>query len=75
MKGAERVALELRAEQLVAFDIEQPRDAVALQATVRRRAGQAQNRWLQSVEAASEQQGRMTPEGDHDSLVPNRQHR
>ena len=69
VKVAERIGLEARAFGLVAVDFRQPADAVALEAAMKRRAGQVWDRGLERVEAVVEGQERMTPKGDHHRLV------
>ena len=57
---AERVGLEARPLGLVAVDLRQSADAVALQAAMQRRAGQMWDRGLECVETIVEGQERMT---------------
>ena len=47
VKVAERIGLEARAFGLVAVDFRQPADAVALEAAMKRRAGQVWDRGLE----------------------------
>ncbi len=69
MEIAERVGLEAGPLGLVAVDFWQSADAVALQATVQRRAGQVRDRRLERVEAIVEGQERVAAKGDDDRLV------
>ena len=70
---ADRVALELPLGGLLAFDPGQPRNAMALQAAVQRRAGQVRDRRLKRVEAIIQRQQRMAPERDRHRLVLDRE--
>ena len=70
---ADRVSLELTLGRSLAFDLRQPRDPMALQAAMQRRARQMRNCRLKRVEAVVERQQRMPPEGDHDRLLFNGQ--
>ena len=72
---ADRVALERLLGRLVAVDLRQPADAVALEAAMQGRAGQMRDRRLQGIEAIVERQQRMLAEGDDDRLLLGRQHR
>lgn len=72
MEEADRIGLELALGRLVAIDVGQPRDAVALQTAMQGRARQMRDRRLQCVEAVVERQQRVPPKGNHDRLVLNR---
>ena len=72
---ADRIALELLLSGLVAFDLGQAGDPVALQATMQRRSRQPRDCHLQRVEAVVERQQRVSAEGDNDRLLLDRQHR
>ena len=69
VKVADRVGLEFLLGGLVAFDIRQSADPVALQAAMQRRTGQVRNGRLQGVEAIVERQQSMPTERDDDRLV------
>ena len=56
VKIADRIGLELLLGGLVAFDLRQPGDAVALQAAMQRRTRKMRDRRLQGVEAIVERQ-------------------
>src|SRR6202011_4367866 len=71
---ADWVRLELVLVGLVAVDLRQAGDAVALQAAVQRRAGQVGDRRLQGVETIVERQQRMPAKGDDDRFLLDRQH-
>jgi hypothetical protein len=62
VKEPDGVALELLPLGLVALDIRQPRDAMALQAAMQRRPGQVRDRRLQGIEAVIQRQQRVAPE-------------
>ncbi len=66
---AERVGLEARPLGLVAIDLRQSADPVALQATMQRRARQVRDRRLKRVEAVVQRQKRVTTKGDDDRFV------
>ena len=66
---AERIGLEAGPLGLVAVDLRQSADAVALQAAMQRRAGQMWDRGLERVEAVVEGQERVTTKGDHHRLI------
>ena len=72
---ADRVALELLLGRLVAFDLRQAADAVALQAAMQGRARQVRDRRLQGIEAVVQRQQRvprkatMTASSSTDSTV------
>ena len=68
MEIADRIGLELPLGRGLAFDLRQPRDPMALQAAVQRRARQMRDGRLQSVQAVVERQQRMPAEGDDDGL-------
>src|SRR6266849_5760155 len=70
----DRVGLELALVGLVAVDLRQAVNTVALQAAVQRRAGQVGDRRLQRVEAIVERQERVLPKGNDDRLLLDRQH-
>ena len=74
-KIADRIGLELALGGLVAFDLGQPADAVALQAAMQRRARQMRDGRLQGVEAIVERQQGMPSESDDDGLFLDRQDR
>ena len=73
MEISDRVSLELALGRSFAFDLWQPRDSMALEATMQRRARQMRNGGLKRVEAVVERQQRMPPEGDNDRLLFNGQ--
>jgi hypothetical protein len=75
MEVADRVALELLLRRLVAFDIRQATDAMALQTAMEGRAGQVRNGRLQRIEAVVERQQRVPPKGDDHRLFLGRRHR
>jgi hypothetical protein len=56
---AERIALELALVGLIAFDLRQAADAVALKAAVQRRARQVRDRGLERIKAVVERQERV----------------
>src|SRR5580700_8189838 len=74
MEVTDRIGLELALVGLVALDLWQAGDTVALQAAVQRRAGQVGDRRLQGVEAVVERQERVPPKGNDDRLLFDRQH-
>jgi Ser-tRNA(Ala) deacylase AlaX len=57
---------------LVALDLWQAGDAVALQAAMQRRAGQMRQRCLQGIKAIVDQQERVPAKGDDDRFVLDR---
>ena len=71
---AERVGLELRLGGLVALDLGEARDVVALQTAVQRRAGQVRDRRLQGIETIVQRQQRVPAKRDDDGLLSGRQH-
>src|ERR1700760_239073 len=73
MKVANRIVDELLSSRLAAFDFRQPVDAMPLQATMQRRAGQVRKRCLQSIEAVIEGQQSMPAESNDDRLLFHRQ--
>ena len=75
VKKADRVGLKLLLCGLVAFDLRQPTDAVALQAAMKRRSCQVRNGRLKRIEAIVERQQRVPAEGHDDGLVLDGQHR
>lgn len=69
MEATDRVRLELFAGRPIAFDLGQPRNAVALKAAVERGAGQVGNGGLERVQAVVERQKRVPAKGhDHGSF-------
>ena len=72
---ADRIGLELLANQLVAFDLRQTADPMALQAAIQRGPRQVRNGRLQRVEAVIQRQQRVLAEGDDDRLLFQRQQR
>ena len=70
---ADRIGLELALVRLVALYLRQARDAVPLQTSVERRAGQVRDRRLQRIEAIIERQQRMAAERENDRLLLDRQ--
>jgi hypothetical protein len=68
MKLADRIGLEFAFGGGFAFDLRQPRDPVALQTPVKRRARQMRDRRLQGVKAVVERRQTMPSEGDDDGL-------
>jgi hypothetical protein len=68
MEIADRVGLELALGRGFAFDLRQPRDPMALKASMQRRAPQMRNRRLKRVEAVVERQQRMPSECNDDGL-------
>ena len=64
MEIADRIGLELPLGRGLAFDLGQPRDSVALQAAVQRRARQMRDGRLKRVQAVVQRQQRMPAEGD-----------
>ena len=75
MEEADRIAPELLLRWLVALDLRQAADAVALQTAMQGRARQVGDRCLQGVEAIVERQERVAPEGDDDGFVWGGEHR
>src|SRR5208282_6768620 len=73
MEIADRIDLELALGRGFAFDLGQPRDSMALETPMQRRARQMRNGGLKGVEAVVERQQGMPPEGDHDRLLFNGQ--
>src|ERR1700722_622989 len=73
MKIADRIGLEFALGGGFAFDLRQPRDSMALQAPMQRRARQMRDGRLQSIKAVVERQQSMPPEGDDDGLFLDRQ--
>ncbi len=63
------ITLELLLRRLVAVDIGQAADPVALQAAMQRRARQVRDRRLQGVEAVVQGKQSVTPKGDDDRLL------
>jgi hypothetical protein len=68
MKLADRIGLEFAFGGGFAFDLGQPRDPVALQAALQRRARQMRDGWLQSVQAVVERQQSMPSKCNDDGL-------
>jgi len=66
---------ELSPPGLVAFDFQQPRDVVPLQAAVQRRSGQVRDRRLQGAEAVIQRQQCEPAEGNDDPFLVDAQHR
>lgn len=66
---ADRVRLELLPDRLVAFDIGQTRDAMALEAAVQRWPRQMRSRRLERVDAVVERQQSVAAEADDHRLV------
>ena len=66
VKVAERVALELAPHRPVTIHLGSPRQAVALQTAVQRRAGQVRQARLQGIQAVVERQQRVAAIGDDD---------
>ena len=64
MKLADRIGLEFAFGGGFAFDLGQPRDSMALQAAVQRRARQMRDGRLKRVQAVVQRQQRMPAEGD-----------
>ena len=75
VEEADRIGLELLLRGLVALDLRQPADPMALQTAMQRRAGQVRDGGLKGVEAIVERQQRMPPEGDDDRLLLDREDR
>ena len=75
MEITDRIGLELPLRWLVAVDIRQAADAVALQAPMQRRPSQVRDGRLQGVEAIVERQQRMATESHDDRLVLDREDR
>lgn len=75
MEEADRIGFELLPGRLVALDIWQARDAVALKAAMQGRSRQMRDRRLQAIETVVERQSRMPTKGDDDRLVLARQDR
>ena len=71
----DRFLILLNLHRLVAIDIWQAADVVALQTAMQRRARQVRDRGLQAIEAVVQRQERMPPERDDDRLLLDRQHR
>ena len=72
---ADRIGLEGLLGRLVAGDLGQAADAVALQATVQGRPRQVRDRRLQGIEAVIERQQCVLAEGDDHRLFLGRQNR
>lgn len=72
---ANGVRLELRSGRLVAIDIRQPADAVALQAAMQRGARQMWDRRLQRVEAIVQRQQCVASERHHHGFLLDRKRR
>jgi hypothetical protein len=68
MKLADRIGLEFACGGGFAFDLRQPRDPMALQAAMQRRARQMRDRGLQGIKAIVERQQSMPSEGNDDGL-------
>jgi hypothetical protein len=68
MKVADRIGLEFAFGGGFAFQLGQPRDPVALQAPMQRRARQMRDGGLQSVQAVVERQQSMPSECNDDGL-------
>ena len=68
MEISDRVSLELALGRSLAFDPRQPRDPMALEAAMQRRARQMRNCRLKRVEAVVERQQRMPAESDDHRL-------
>ena len=73
MELANRRGLELALRRGFAFDLRKPRDPVALQAAMQRRARQMRNCRLKRVEAVVERQQSVPSEGDDHGLLFDRQ--
>ena len=67
MKEAARIGLEPASLGLVAVDIRQLADPMALQAMMQGRSRQMRNRRLQGVKTIVERQERVLSEGDHEA--------
>ena len=64
MEIADRIGLELSLGRGFPFNLGQPRDSMALQAAVQRRARQVRDGRLKRVQAVVQRQQRMPAEGD-----------
>jgi hypothetical protein len=69
---ADRVGFELFLRGLVALNIRQATDPMALQAAVQRGPRQVRDRRLEGIEAIVEGQERLPPERDDDRLLVDR---
>ena len=72
VEEADRVCFEGFLGRLVAFDIRQPADAVALIAAMQRRARQVRDGGLKRIETIIERKKRMPAESHSDGLVLDR---
>jgi len=64
VEEADRIGLEGPLGGLVALDLRQPRDAVALEAAMEGRPRQVRDGRLQGIETIVQRQKGMAPEGD-----------
>ena len=72
---ADRIALEFAAVGLVAVDLRQATDPVALKASVQRGSREVRDRRLEAVQTIIQRQQRVPPEDNHDGFILDRQHR
>ncbi len=72
---ADRIRFELLLGRLVALDIRQTGDTMALQAAMQGRSRRVRDRRLQAVEKFVERQQSMPTEGNDDRFLIQRQHR
>ncbi len=72
VEEADRIGVELLSARSVTLDLGQAADAMAFQATMKRRAGELWDRGLQGVQAVVEWQQRMLAKRDDDGFLLNR---
>ena len=75
VEEADRIDVELLPPGLVALDFRQTADAMTLQASVKRGAGELRNRRLESVEAVVQRQQRVLAKRHDDGLLLHRKNR
>jgi len=68
MKKTDRIALEPLLLRLVAVHLREARDAMPLKASMHRRAGEMQDRWLQSIQAVLQRKQNVPTKSHNDSV-------